>query len=50
MKKILTSRQKVIINTDGYVLVKAPPGSGKTFTLCEKIKFTQSKSRKRRNR
>lgn len=43
----LSNEQKMIVNKDGKFVVKAPPGSGKTFTLCEKTSTTLEKSKKK---
>lgn len=47
MKKELSIEQKRVVDEEGYLLVKAPPGSGKTFTLVEKVKKTLDESNKK---
>lgn len=39
--------QKEIIDYTGFLIVKAPPGSGKTFTLTQKIEKVQQESKKK---
>lgn len=39
--------QKDIINYKGFLIVKAPPGSGKTYTLTKKIEKIQQESKKK---
>ena len=39
----LSEEQKKVFNYDGNVVVIANPGSGKTFIVCEKIKFIINK-------
>ncbi|MEA4875657.1 ATP-dependent helicase [Anaerorhabdus sp.] len=39
--------QKEIIDYTGFLIVKAPPGSGKTYTLTKKIEKVQNESKKR---
>lgn len=39
--------QQEIIDYKGYLIVVAPPGSGKTFTLTKKIEKVQSESKKK---
>lgn len=34
-----TDEQKLVINTDGNIVVTAKPGSGKTYTIVEKIAY-----------
>ena len=37
LQKKLTTTQKEAIDTDGKVILKACPGSGKTFVVANKI-------------
>lgn len=39
--------QKEIIDYTGFLIVKAPPGSGKTYTLTQKIEKVQRESKKK---
>src|SRR5690554_6182950 len=43
----LSKEQQQIVDFKGYLIVKAPPGSGKTFTLVSKIEKVQQESKKR---
>lgn len=43
----LSKEQQKIVDYKGYLIVKAPPGSGKTLTLVSKIEKVQQESEKR---
>lgn len=43
----LSPAQKCIIKKDGYIYVVAPPGSGKTLTLCEKINYIRKHTKEK---
>lgn len=43
----LSLQQEKVVSYHGYLIVKAPPGSGKTFTLVSKIERVQKKSSKK---
>lgn len=38
-KAVPTNEQQLIINESGNIVITARPGSGKTFTIVEKIKL-----------
>ena len=42
-----SDEQQNVIEAQGKIIVLAPPGSGKTYTLCEKAKYYKQNTRKK---